>query len=231
MWHAQSRRQQLAPPLKERVFGGIPQSALSVSRRDQYKEWDKQSMSHAIKAIVEDGMSIRKAFFRYSIPRSTLGDRLSGRALPGSKSGPPRLLTDREESELENFLFDCSKIGYGKTRKDVMSIVNRFLHYRGINNPVSNGWWSSFCKRHPDVVLRSPASLARSRYLATNQGMLEEHIIKLGLEDKPSQIFNVDESGLPLNPKPPKTVNRRGMKNPSMFTSNGESTDNNSWVC
>jgi len=183
----------------------------------------------AIEAVVEEGVSIRRAALRYDIPKSTLGDRVSGRVLPGKLSGPPKLLTDREESELEQFLFDCAQIGYGKTRKDVIDLVNQYLQCRGVNKPVSNGWWSSYCKRHPSVVLRVPASLGRTRYLATNQDMLEryfdqleEQMEDLNLLDKPGQIFNIDESGMPLNPKPLKTINQRGVKNPSIFSSMGK---------
>ena len=137
-------------------------------------------------------------------------------------SGPPKILTDNEEEELEKFLYDCAQIGYGKTRSDVTNLVNRYLLSRGVDKPVSYGWWASFRKRHPNVVLRAPASLARSRYLATNPVMLDRYfdllqkcISELKLEDKPGQIFNVDESGMPLNPKPPKVLNQRGVKNPS----------------
>ena len=35
------------------------------------------------------------------------------------------------------------------------------------------------------------------------------------LHDKPSQIFNLDETGMPLDPAPPQVVAGRGMKNPS----------------
>jgi len=52
----------------------------------------------------------------YGIPRSTLSDHISGRVLPGSKSGAPTLLSMREEKELVSFLLDCAEIGYGKSR-------------------------------------------------------------------------------------------------------------------
>lgn len=199
------------------------------TRDDRYKVWDKQSIQHAIEAVVEEGMSIRRAALRYGIPKSTLGDRVSGRVLPGKKSGPPTLLTEKEEEELEHFLFHCSNIGYGKSRKDVMTLVDRYLQYRGLNNPVSSGWWSSYCRRHPDVVLRAPACLSRARYLATNEAMisryfdlLEEYILELDLDGKPGQIFNVDELGFPLNTKPLKTLTQRGIQNPVSFTSMGK---------
>ena len=33
------------------------------------------------------------------------------------------------------------------------------------------------------------------------------------LVDKPLQIYNVDESGVPLDPKPPKVITKKGSKN------------------
>jgi len=36
-----------------------------------------------------------------------------------------------------------------------------------------------------------------------------------GLVDKPSHIFNLDETGMPLDPSPPLVVAKRGQKNPS----------------
>lgn len=217
------------PPLKERVFTSSGDKPLPTQVHS-YKEWSSHGMAQAMKAVIEEGLSIRRAAERYGIPKSTLGDRISGRVLPGSVSGPPKILTDKEENDLEQFLFHCSAIGYGKTRKDVVSLVERLLCYRGTQKSVSNGWWSSFMKRHPNVVLRTPSTLGRARYLATNRGMidkyfdlLEDTISKFHLNDKPCQIFNIDESGFPLSPQPPKTLCRRGTKTPSVFSSSNRS--------
>ena len=35
------------------------------------------------------------------------------------------------------------------------------------------------------------------------------------LLDKPAQIFNIDETGMPLGPSPPSVIARRGQKDPS----------------
>ena len=47
-------------------------------------------MTRAVSAVVMCGISIRKAATMYGMPRSTLGDRITGRVLEGSKSGPLR---------------------------------------------------------------------------------------------------------------------------------------------
>ena len=76
--------------------------------------------------------------------------------------------------------------------------------------------------RHPDVTLRTPSSLCKARALATNHeiidqyfDILEEALMVNNLFDKPHQVFNLDETGVPLDPKLLKVVASRGEKNPS----------------
>ena len=43
--------------------------------------------------------------------------------------------------------------------------------------------------------------------------LLEETLEENELKDHPAQIYNMDESGMPLDPRPPKVVTKRGQKN------------------
>ncbi len=49
-------------------------------------------MDKAFDACGKEGMTIREAALRFGVPRSTLGDRVSGRVLPGATSGPKAYL-------------------------------------------------------------------------------------------------------------------------------------------
>jgi len=49
--------------------------------------------------------------------------------------------------------------------------------------------------------------------------LLEETINENGLGDKPAQLFNMDESGMPLDPKPPLLICQHGTKHPSSIGS------------
>ena len=40
-------------------------------------------------------------------------------------------MTDKEEQELVNFLYGCAQMGYAKTRKDVLAIVERIMAFKG----------------------------------------------------------------------------------------------------
>lgn len=148
-------------------------------------------------------------------------DHVTGRTLPGSKSGPPTILSTKEEEDLVVFLLKSASIGFGKTRKKVLAMVERLLAGKGEPRTVTNGWWVKFTKRHPIIELRTPAtvSVARMRgssleainaYFDELMFIFEEH----GFGKAPGSIFNMDETGFPLDPKPPKGVCVRGERNP-----------------
>ena len=213
------------PPLRERVYRGSSFStrvypsdhrSASLGSRSTYKQWPEISMEKATKAVIE-GMSVRRATEQFSVPKSTLGDRVSGRVQPGSHSGPQKYLTDSEESNLATFLIRCAAIGYARSKIEVLSLVHQILASRGRHVVVSNGWFASFQRRHPELVLRNPSPLSLARSQATDSEMLDryfdllvETLVANNLEDKPGQIFNMDESGCPLDAKAPKLVCARG---------------------
>ena len=85
------------------------------------------------------------------MPRTTLKDRLSGRVEHGSKSGPAPYLNKHEEEQLVEFLIQIAKIGYGKTKQEVISIVKWTIEKKGLNVKKFNGegWWTRFKQRNP----------------------------------------------------------------------------------
>ena len=114
--------------------------------KGSYKSWSEATMAQAIRAVSQGSMSVRKASELYNIPWSTIADRVNGRVLPGARSGPPKILTDEEEEELVSFLCRLSDIGYPKTRKEVVELVNQIAISRG-HEKISMLWWESFRKR------------------------------------------------------------------------------------
>jgi len=109
-------------------------------------------------------------------------------------------------------------------------IVERLLSDSGIEKTVTHGWRESFCHCHPDVALRTTASLSISRAKASDITVINKYFDLLqstmdlyDLHDKPCQLFNVDETGMPLNPKPSKMVCGKGSKNPVSICSGNRS--------
>ena len=72
---------------------------------------------------VYSGMSVSKASKLYRIPRTTLNDHKLGKILPGVRPGPRPLLSSSEErGRLVKFLLTSADIGYGRTKKDVLTL-------------------------------------------------------------------------------------------------------------
>ena len=95
------------PPLRDRIVRSNHPTFINVegpnlkARPPKYKVWSEETMERALKAVVNGNHSIRQAAEEFNVPKSTLGDRVSGRTQMGSVSGPPRILTDKEEAELQ----------------------------------------------------------------------------------------------------------------------------------
>lgn len=95
---------------------------------------------------------------------------------------------------------------------------------------VSDGWWRQFKERQGDLSLRQGDSTAHVRMDALNQETIDHYFTLLretltthDLLNKPSQIYNMDETGVPLNPRPPKIVTTKGrvLLAPSASTPSG----------
>jgi len=99
----------------------------------------------------------------------------------------------------------------------VLILVQHILDSRGIQRTVSRGWWESFSHCHPSLTLCTTVSLSLTRAKASDPEMLSQYFDLLDqtirdnhLTGKTGQIFNMDESGMPLDPKPPKGVTIHG---------------------
>jgi len=77
--------------------------------------------------VAQGKVGVNRAVLECEVPPTTLKDRVTGRVAPGCKMGQKSYLTDNEEKELVKFVTDCAKMGYGKTRQDVMQIVKNHM--------------------------------------------------------------------------------------------------------
>ena len=66
----------------------------------------------------------------------------------GINPGPRPYLTPGEEKELGIYLKHCAKVGYGKTRRSVLALIQTVASDRGVlrSSQVSEGWWRRFLK-------------------------------------------------------------------------------------
>ena len=117
--------------VKPRSSATQPQKKINPNRSAVRKQYSDEQMLEAMESV-KKGMSRTAAAELHGVPLSTLKDRFNGRVVHGMKPGPRSYLSKDEEGELADFLVECARLGFGKTRRDVRCIVE-CCTYRSIN--------------------------------------------------------------------------------------------------
>ena len=145
-------------------------------RPKKRKQWTKEQMTRALDAA-SDGTPANKTAIMYGVPKSTLKDRLSGRVEHGRNPGPRPYLDTSEERELTDFLVSSAECGYGKTRQEVMNIVEKVALDKNIlrGSKISSGWWRRFLERQKTLSLRCGDGTCHLRLNAVNEDTLRHY--------------------------------------------------------
>ena len=197
-----------------------------MAEKQPRKMWNEESMVAAMEAVETNKMSVTAAAATFNVPRKTLDDRVKGRVKHGTKPGPSTALTLEEENALVSYLVYMANRGFPLTRTMVKAFawaIAKCSENDGrFNQEYGPGehWWANFRKRHPKLTLRKTDKLERSRAEALNPKVVEEYFKLLettldenGLKNCPRQIYNCDETFLPLDYSREKAVTLRGTKN------------------
>ncbi len=119
-------------------------------------------MQKAVDAVIAGELSLRRAGEMYGVPQATLHDRVSGKIKYDAAPVQPKYLTKKEE-ELLNFVYGSARIGYPRTRKQILCTVQQYMYKKGLDTRVGNGWWQRFRRRHQYLTITSAAPLSLPR--------------------------------------------------------------------
>ena len=76
----------------------------------------------------------------HGVLKSVLFDHISGKVNHGTNPGPRPYLDHEEEKEFSLYLNQCAKVGYEKTRRDVLSIVQTAVYEKETKNSQYLAW-------------------------------------------------------------------------------------------
>ena len=140
--------------------------------------------------------------------------------------------SSEQEVEMANALKIMSKNGFGLSRNEVINVVQKYVSRNKIKTPFKNGrpgqdWWLSFKKRHNLSILKlQPLESARKKQ--TNPwiiygfyDLLEKTIQYLGIQSKPQQIWNCDETSFCHDPSQTKVLASKGEKSSWLTAATG----------
>ena len=112
----------------ERAF--IPVMQGQIKSRKSYGLYDKANITRAYEAT-KLWMSVYRAAKMYNIPESTLQDRTMCKVEFDARSGPERIFSVEEETQLMEHVKYMADIGYGNTKSKIQYIAADFARSIG----------------------------------------------------------------------------------------------------
>ena len=156
-------------------------------------------MSGSLNSVTSGELKVSETVIKYRVPCQILRDRLSGCTIHGTNPGLKLYLTKEEEESLIDHLILSAKLGYGKTRRQTMDLVERYINEKPSNDKevrISSEWWDKFMKRNPSLCFRCGDLAAGVRMDAVNtdnindySDLLQEVFEKKGFATTPSQFI------------------------------------------
>ncbi|KAJ8942178.1 hypothetical protein NQ318_002851 [Aromia moschata] len=127
----------------------------------------------------------------------------------------------------------ASAAGFAPDRQTVRTLAYKFAEKLHIQHTFSAekemagfAWMQSFLERHPELSVRQAEGLSLSRARGMNRddvrqffNLLNQVVTEYNLLEKPSHIFNMDETGVQLINKPGKVITTKGTKDVHVLTS------------
>lgn len=205
-----------------------------ASSSNREHKWNRGDLQAAVDQVSSGKLSLRKASALYGIPKSTLGDYASGKREIGSTRGPPTILTAAEEKKLADWALEMSRIGYGRTKEQILLAVQQIVAADKRPTPFTGGrpgnkWWLGFLKRHETLTMRMPENLDSYRATACTKERLSKwyddfrQFLDLhDIRDDPRKFWNADESGFSLCPKSGKVLAEKNVRDLYAVAGNGK---------
>ena len=187
--------------------------------------YDHKKLELAVAAVQAKRLSIREALKEYEVPKSTIGDRITGKVQPGASPGKKPVFPIELENDLATKIKEAAAMGFGITRAQLCMKVARLATVLHLKTPFRNGipgkdWVDGFKRRHQELSLRSPTPLnsVRARMLnpeVTRKYFADLHktLDELSLTKSPEKIWNIDETNVSLTHKPSKVLAECGQRN------------------
>lgn len=153
------------------------------------------------------------------VPAQTLRDRIKGYVDPDAlcKTGPDTTLTQEQEEVLVSHVETMAELGYGYSNNKLKHLAGEMaydLKAKQYNKPMSNNWLYGFLRRWSTRLSSlKPSKLETTRAKSSTPEKVEDYFKKLELVltehdllNKPQFIYNLDETGLQPEHRPPNII-------------------------
>ena len=203
------------------------------------KLWTEEDIAKALEEVEKKTASVRAAAKKYGMTEGTLRHRIKmkneNKVLVGA--GRPPAFDKNVEKELTECIATMCKLGFSPNRSQLKDIVQSYVTSNNIKTPFTNNrpgkdWVRDFMSRNKlsgkkaNIISSARKSATSNPFLIYDFYEVIDRIItekNLG----PSQIWNVDETGFPMDPQKSRVIAPIGETG---FTTTGGSGRENTTV-
>ncbi|XP_053374917.1 uncharacterized protein LOC123533097 [Mercenaria mercenaria] len=165
--------------------------------------------------------SVRKIAREFGVPETTLRNKINGKFGVKISLGRPPVINFPLEQKLADHCAFMAQMGYGYTKWQVLDIAMELAKASGVsdkfrNDKPSKHWFNGFVNRFPHMIMRKPQKLERVRALCVSPSTVDGYykelkstLVEIDLFDKPSRVWNIDETGITCDYNPPKILASR----------------------
>lgn len=194
--------------------------------------YKKENLNLAVEEALK-GISVAEVSRKYQVPESTIRAKKIGK-YANKRPGPSTILSADEEKELENWIFVCTDRGFPVTKHQLVESVKLLCDSDKRKTPFKSNrpgrsWYEAFLKRHPNISQRITENVSLSRakvsefhirswFSEISTYLTENNLISIDS----TRVFNGDEVGVSMNPKPPTVLAPKGCKNVYNIVNNNE---------
>ncbi|KAJ8936819.1 hypothetical protein NQ318_015286 [Aromia moschata] len=199
--------------------------------------WSQESMKKACDAVISGKMGLRQAAVTYSVPKSSLFDKVnalrSGQEVTlDAKLGRfTQTFNSEHETALVDHVKDLSSRLMPLSRKEFLQLTFQLAEKLKIPHRFSKtkkmagkDFYQAFMSRHPDLSLRTPESTSLMRCVGFNRPQVERFFNGLSLlmekfKFQPYNIYNCDETAASTVQKHAKVLSEKGQRQVGKITS------------
>ena len=186
--------------------------------RKYRSSYSAQALLGAYESVKLKGLSVHRAAIQFGVPEQKLRDRVKGRIdHTNLKLGSETVFSNEEELTLVEHLEAMCDLGYGYTNsllKQTAGELANSLGKRAKTTPLSNNWLYGFLRRwgsrlttlKPSSLDSTRAKSATPEKISSYYDSLNETLKKHQLLDKPQFIYNIDETGIQPDHRPPNII-------------------------
>lgn len=214
------------------------QMVYKYKRKTDRQSWSIEKMQRAVEAVVSGKMGYHRASISFAVPQTTLERHVkrqrdnAGYSISKVLGSKRPVFTPQQEEELVGYLKEMEARLFGLTITECRKLAFQLAEQNGIQHPFNKndkmagkGWMMGFFNRHKDLSIRKPEATSGARAMGFNKvaveqffKLLQETVEKYQLTA--DKIYNVDETGVTVNPKGnSKVIASKGKRQVGALTS------------